>query len=188
MLATWIARVIQQNTEGFDHLIDVFHKPVVSFMERHPTLRAVLDGSWLGHPLHPAIIPIPIGAFTMGLVLDYVGIFIPSPGFYFATDVLYAFGLAMVVPALITGLTEWSTTEGGAKRVAFVHAASNLVAGGFIGGSLLLRAVGLRGFGIVASTTGYGVLLFGALLGGELSFTYAVGVQRHAAESARSDQ
>src|ERR671937_250290 len=36
-------------------------------------LKNWLNGVWLGHPLHPALTDVPIGAWTVGLVLDVVG-------------------------------------------------------------------------------------------------------------------
>ena len=33
-------------------------------------LRDMLQGVWLGHPLHPAVIDLPIGAWVSAAVLD----------------------------------------------------------------------------------------------------------------------
>jgi hypothetical protein len=33
-------------------------------------IRDVLHGTWLGHPLHPVLTDIPLGAWTTALVLD----------------------------------------------------------------------------------------------------------------------
>src|SRR5438067_8729052 len=35
--------------------------------------KTFLNGSWLGHPLHPAISDLPIGAWTTGLIMDLIG-------------------------------------------------------------------------------------------------------------------
>ena len=37
---------------------------------RSSRLREVLRGSWLGHPLHPLIITVPIGAWVCASALD----------------------------------------------------------------------------------------------------------------------
>jgi len=33
-------------------------------------VKNALHGTWLGHPLHPALVAIPIGAWTVAMVLD----------------------------------------------------------------------------------------------------------------------
>ena len=33
-------------------------------------LKNVLHGTWLGHPLHPALTHVPLGAWTTALALD----------------------------------------------------------------------------------------------------------------------
>jgi uncharacterized membrane protein len=175
MRAPWILRVVERLP--LDEIVDILHAPIRSFFERHPRIRRTLDGSWLGHPLHPALIPVPIGAFTTGLILD-VATVLGSTGSARAADLAFTFGLAATVPAVLTGLTEWSFLEGKPRRVAFIHAASNAVATGFVVGSLVLRAAGLRGAGILASSLGFLIVGFGAWLGGELSYHYGAGVGR----------
>ena len=36
-------------------------------------LKDALNGTWLGHALHPAITDVPVGAWTAALVLDLLG-------------------------------------------------------------------------------------------------------------------
>src|SRR5262245_66597870 len=36
-------------------------------------VRDFLHGTWLGHPLHPAVTDVPLGAWTAALVLDAAG-------------------------------------------------------------------------------------------------------------------
>jgi uncharacterized membrane protein len=186
MAAPRLLRVIEERTREIDEFIESVHRPVRGFMRRHPVVRAVLDGSWLGHPLHPALIPIPIGAWTTGLALDIAGIF-GMPGAARAADVAHGIGLVTAVAAVTTGLVEWSYVDGNPRRVAFVHASSNLVAAGLIGGSLLMRAAEQRAAGIALSVLAFGVVGFGAWIGGELSYHYGVGVGRVTSERRRGE-
>jgi len=39
-----------------------------------------MHGVWLGHPLHPVLTDVPLGAWTTGLVLDAVGAVRQDPG------------------------------------------------------------------------------------------------------------
>src|SRR2546426_7600374 len=50
----------------FVAIFAALYKPV-------PILKDFLNGVWLGHPLHPAITDVPIGAFVVALVLDLMG-------------------------------------------------------------------------------------------------------------------
>ncbi|UQA62809.1 DUF2231 domain-containing protein [Polyangium aurulentum] len=181
MSAPRLLRAIEERTREIDAFIETVHRPVRAFMRRHPVLRAALDGSWLGHPLHPAIIPIPIGAWTTGLVLDIAGIF-GVPGISRAADIAHGVGLATAVAAASTGLAEWSSLDGSPRRVAFAHASSNLIAAALFGGSLLMRMVELRASGIALSVLAFGVVGLGAWIGGELSYHYGVGVGRVSSE------
>jgi uncharacterized membrane protein len=141
----------------------------------------VLHGDFLGHPLHPALVTIPIGAWSCGLALDFIGL-LGGRGFRLGADAVCALGLAGALGAAVTGLADWSTTRGGARRVGFVHGATNLVVVGFYGASLLSRAVGLRGIGVALSTTGYALVGFSGWLGGELIYRHGVGLHPEACE------
>ncbi|MDI1483777.1 DUF2231 domain-containing protein [Polyangium sp. y55x31] len=175
MRIPWLLRVVERLP--LDEIVDVFHAPVRGFFARHPRIRRALDGSWLGHPLHPALIPVPIGAFTTGIVLD-VATLLGSPWAARGADLAFLFGLVATVPAALTGLTEWSYLDGNPRRVAFVHAVSNLASTNLVVGSVILRGMGLRGAGIAASSLGFLILGAGAWLGGELAYHYGAGVGR----------
>src|SRR5438067_7983509 len=75
-----------------------------------------VHGVWLGHPLHPVFTDLPIGAWTTGLVLDAVAGVRGDRGMARAADVAIAVGLAGAAGAAITGLTDWSETEGKPRR------------------------------------------------------------------------
>ncbi|MDI1444085.1 DUF2231 domain-containing protein [Polyangium sp. 6x1] len=175
MRTPWLLRVVERLP--LDEIVEVFQAPVRGFLGRHPRVRRALSGSWLGHPLHPALIPIPIGAFTTGLVLDVASL-LGSTWAARGADLAFQIGLVATVPAALTGLTEWSFLEGKARRVAFVHAMSNLASTKLMLGSVILRAMDLRGAGIAVSTLGFLVLGVGAWLGGELAYHYGAGVGR----------
>ncbi|MDI3285649.1 DUF2231 domain-containing protein [Polyangium sp. 15x6] len=184
MRVPWPLRVVERLP--LDEIVDVFHAPVRGFFARHPRIRRALDGSWLGHPLHPALIPVPIGAFTTGLVLD-VATLLGSTWAARGADLAFLFGLVATVPAALTGIVEWSYLEGKARRVAFVHAVSNVASTKLVVGSVILRAMELRGAGLVASSLGFLILGFGAWLGGELAYHYGAGVGRISEDRGDSD-
>ncbi|MGK7221389.1 Rieske 2Fe-2S domain-containing protein [Kocuria flava] len=139
-------------------------------------VRDLLSGAVLGHPLHPLLTDVPIGAWTMAGLLDLVGGRAAAP----AADVLVATGVAAAVPTAATGLHDWSDTRGGPRRVGLVHAAANSAALGFYTASLLARLRGRRTAGKALGLAGLGALTAGGYLGGHLSYVEGVSVNRTA--------
>src|SRR5919108_5990774 len=83
-------------------------------------VRDFLHGTWLGHPLHPLLTDIPLGAWTTALLLDALGT--RRRGFSRAADHAIGVGLAGGVAAAVTGLTDWQHTRGGDPRLGVTHA------------------------------------------------------------------
>ena len=136
-------------------------------------IKNFLHGIWLGHPLHPAMTDVPIGAWTTAAFLDLFGI---EQG----ADAAIGLGIVAALPTAAAGMADWSDTEGEERRVGLVHALLNSAALGCYVGSLIARRAGNRGFGIGLSTAGLAVNLWSAYLGGELSYRLGQGVNRNA--------
>ncbi|MEX5259663.1 DUF2231 domain-containing protein [Kocuria sp. CPCC 205263] len=130
----------------------------------------------IGHPLHPLLTDVPIGAWTMAAVLDLAG----GPSTARAADVLVAAGLAAAVPTAATGLNDWFDTQGADRRIGLVHATANSVALTFYAASLAARLRGRRGAGRALALVGYGCVTGGGYLGGHLVFARGVNVNRTA--------
>src|SRR5437016_14551127 len=112
--------------EDLDFL-DSFAKPLAKLTSRAVRPRPVrnfLSGTYLGHPLHPPLTDLPIGAWAMSGLMDSVG----GEGASAASEWLVAAGIAAAVPTALAGLNDWSDTHGGETRVGLVHAAANTTA------------------------------------------------------------
>jgi nitrite reductase/ring-hydroxylating ferredoxin subunit len=140
-------------------------------------VRDVLDGVWLGSPLHPALTDVPLGAWTTAAALDLAG--------SRAADDALAVGVLGAVPAALTGLNDWSHLRGDSKRVGTVHALVNTMGLALNVASIFARRDGRRGLGKALSGVAYAAALFSAHLGGQLSFGFGVRVNRTAFESPR---
>ncbi len=138
-----------------------------------------LNGTWLGHPLHPVLTDVPIGAWTMALLFDCIAMDA-------AADVAVAVGICSALAAAMTGIVDWSDTYGRAKRIGVAHAALNITGTAFYAASLASRKNN-RGLGKFLSLVGYGVLNAGAFLGGELVYGQQIGVNHAAAQELPSD-
>jgi nitrite reductase/ring-hydroxylating ferredoxin subunit len=168
------AHALVRRIEGFTAL-DKVAKPVAGLVGKAVQPRAVrnlLSGTNLGHPAHPMLTDLPIGAWSMSAVLDIFG----GAGAEQAADLLVGAGILSAVPTAATGLNDWSDTIGGDRRIGAVHATANVAALSLYMASLIARRSGGRGTGKVLGLAGFGVLVFGAYLGGHLSFAKGVNV------------
>jgi nitrite reductase/ring-hydroxylating ferredoxin subunit/uncharacterized membrane protein len=143
----------------------------------------LLSGTWLGHPLHPLLTDVVIGAWTSAAILDVAG----GEGAEQAADGLVAVGILAAGPTVATGASDWAELRGPARRVGSVHAIGNSTALALHALSLLARRRGDRRRGVALSLAGFGVAGFAAFLGGDLSFARGVGVNQTAFEDVPKD-
>ncbi|MFD0822736.1 (2Fe-2S)-binding protein, partial [Micromonospora zhanjiangensis] len=76
-----------EQASGLDRTGDRLQETVRSVL-RPRGLRDLLHGVWLGHPLHPALVQLPVGAWLSAAVLDLL------PGNRRSATVLVAVGTA----------------------------------------------------------------------------------------------
>ena len=154
-----------------------------AFAAGGPAGRAVknfLHGTWLGHPLHPVLTDVPIGAWTTALVFDALDA--SSHGWPWqrpvrrGADDAIVVGIVGALGAAVAGVTDWQHTDGKARRTGLAHAMLNTIALGLYTGSLLMRRRGARGAGRTLAGAGFGVMLASAYLGGRLIYREHIGV------------
>ena len=137
-------------------------------------VKDALSGTWLGHPAHPFLTDVTIGAFTSAVLLDLFGGRKAQP----AAKTLIRIGILSALPTAATGASDWSETSGEDRRIGAVHAASNSTALLLMIASRRARKRGHRMMGRLLALTGAGALGAGGYLGGHLSFARGVGVQK----------
>jgi nitrite reductase/ring-hydroxylating ferredoxin subunit len=147
------------------------------FAGRAP-LKDALNGTWLGHPVHPVVTDIPVGAMTLAAVLD-------ATGNDRAADLAVATGLAGMAASAATGAADAVDAEGRPQVLATVHATLMVASLGAYVGSFALRLGPRRGRPLarLLSFAGYGALTAGAYIGGDLVFRTGNQVDRHAFDS-----
>jgi nitrite reductase/ring-hydroxylating ferredoxin subunit/uncharacterized membrane protein len=146
-------------------------------------LKDVLSGTWLGHPLHPPLTDVVVGAWTSALLLDLLG----GDGAKHAADLLVAAGILAAVPTALSGLSDWSDVRGDSRRVGTVHAFGNTSALLLHTMSFVARRDGERSRGKLLSGLGFAVASASAWLGGHLSFARGVGVNQNAFDAGPSE-
>jgi nitrite reductase/ring-hydroxylating ferredoxin subunit/uncharacterized membrane protein len=185
-----IARIVENQTwldklgEPFQNwLLNLYGQPG----QANRRIKDILNGTWLGHALHPVLTDIPIGAWSCTMLLDLAWLNEESEGIARGADITMGLGIMGAVGAAVTGVTDWSDLDGTDRRVGLMH---GLLNSGILLtnlGSQVLRFTGRRRAGIALSTAGYLATLFTAYLGGELSFAKGVGVNHDAWEGGSDD-
>lgn len=149
-------------------------------------IKDVLNGTWLGHSVHPLLTDVPLGAWTGTALLDVAALG-GNQGIEDSADLTLVLGLLGATGAAITGVTDWSDQDGVDKRVGMMHGLLNGSATVMYLVSLILRRTGQRKTGVALSTLGYMLSMFSAYLGGEMVFAKGVGVNHVAWEGGSDD-
>ncbi len=147
----------------------------------HPAaqvVRNLLNGTWLGEPLHAVLTDIPIGAWTAAMVFDTLEVIAKRREFALAADTSITVGLVGALGAAVTGMTDWSDVDPPARRIGLTHGLLNLGGSLLFLTSLILRRKKSRNNARIASTLGYAAMAYSAHLGGEMVYRHRVGVDR----------
>lgn len=145
---------------------------------------AVLAGPY-GHPLHPILVTVPIGAWLGSLVFDVASRMVSNPGFLTqGSEWLIAVGVVGALAAACTGFLDLILIAPGtpAYRTAITHMCLNVaVTAAYLanfwwrhgtyrhGGPVPLGMLGVSVLSVV-------VLSLSGFLGGKLAFRYGVRV------------
>ncbi|MEW2512436.1 Rieske (2Fe-2S) protein [Streptomyces sp. NPDC046870] len=137
--------------------------------------RDLLHGRWLGHPVHPLMVQVPIGSWLSAAVLDLY------PGRSREAGLLVGVGLASAAPAALAGWVDWAELHRQQQRVGLVHALANSAAVGLYAASLGCRVKGRGAAGRAYGFLGLTAVALGGMLGGHLAYRQASGAN-HAEE------
>jgi nitrite reductase/ring-hydroxylating ferredoxin subunit/uncharacterized membrane protein len=148
---------------------------------RGKPIQNALHGVWLGHSLHPALVGIPIGAWTTAFVLDIAEETTGDRSFRRGADLAVATGLVGAAGSAITGLTDWKDVDGPPRRTGMVHALINIAATVCYAASAVQRRRHRRGSGRALAYAGFGLSMTAAWFGGHLVSADQIGVEHKAA-------
>src|SRR5689334_17793065 len=160
MASEALIKVVEQQ-EILDRLSDQI-QPLVqnAFKSAGPAgreLKNILHGTWLGHPLHPGLTDVPLGAWTAALALDAMESISGRKELGAGADAAIAIGLVGAAGAAVTGLTDWSETNGRARKVGLLHGLLNVGATVLYSTSLVLRSKQKRNAGVGFAMLGFAV-------------------------------
>ncbi len=176
-----LSRLVALNDGWAKPFGDFNHRWVSALFRPIRPIRDFLNGTWLGHPVHPAVTDVPIGALLVVVLLDLIGAVDPA----FWALVLTQLTL---VAAAVTGLADYSDTDGTARTRATLHGTLMVVGATLTLVSLVLRATSAGHDGgtlaVGLSLVGLLVLTAGAYVGGDVVFALGNMVSRHAFRGA----
>jgi nitrite reductase/ring-hydroxylating ferredoxin subunit len=178
-MAHLFARLVAMN-DGWARPFGEFNRRWASALFRpiHP-IRDLLNGRWLGHPLHAATTDIPIGLLLGTVVLDVLG----QPA---AADIVLVGTIIFMVLSALSGLADYSDTTGMALTRATLHSTIMVVTLVILIVSAVLRAGAPvdRTVPIALSIIGFVLITIGAFVGGDVAYVFGNMVSRHAFRGA----
>jgi len=147
--------------DGVDAALTPLAQPLVD----DPRLRDLLQGTWIGHALHPIMTDLPLGLWTSASVLDLLG----GPQDRPAARRLTGLGVLSALPTAVTGLAEWaSVTSRADRRTGALHALLNVTALACYAGSWRARRKRPEG-GVALALAGATAAAAAGYLGGHLT-------------------
>jgi nitrite reductase/ring-hydroxylating ferredoxin subunit/uncharacterized membrane protein len=177
-VARWLVRVMDAQRPWVRPLGEFVHKIDHAIFHAMPSVRDLLNGRWLGHPIHAVLTDAPIGILFLVIVLDVVG----QPA---AAGWALAIGVLAMAGAAVAGFADYADTDGLARDRATLHSSLMVAAlvlylidgllrlGGPVGGPASTAAVGL-------SVVAFLVLAAGGFVGGDIVYVMGNMVDRHA--------
>lgn len=151
---------------------------------KHPV--SIVAGPY-GHPFHPMVVTVPIGAWTASLVFDLVSRWSSRPD-VFATGSRWLLGIGILgaLVAAVLGFLDYLTipADTPARRTATTHMVLNLAVTAALTLSFLLRdGVGPVSWGLIVwSAVALAALGLSGWLGGKLTYHYGVRVADEATQ------
>lgn len=167
-----LSRVIDpiEHSASADTLVEHFRPKIGRILPSDSARTRWLQGSWLGHPLHPMLTDVVIGCWTTAWLIDVSGSKRHEP----VADAMVGLGVLAVLPTVLSGWADWTRQPRSLQRVGVVHAAANGLAATAYAASWIARKRGNRRKGVVLGHIGATTATAGGFLGGHLAFQ-----QRH---------
>ncbi len=174
---SWVDRIAKPVNHLLDGLLLPAEKAGTAPPRRHA--KNVLNGVFMGHPVHPMLVALPQGAWSMTLLFDLASRRRPVEA-HWAADLSVLVGLAGAGGSIATGLADWSDSDGVARTTGFLHGVAMSGSTTLFLASLLARRTGRQGRGQALSVLGYGLMMAGGYLGGHEVFKIGYAVDHSA--------
>jgi nitrite reductase/ring-hydroxylating ferredoxin subunit/uncharacterized membrane protein len=175
MIGRFLTRIVDAQAGWAKPFGEFNHRWLSALFGPIRPIKDLLNGTWLGHPVHSAATDLPIGALTVAIVLELVGQ-------HTASDIALVVAVVSILGAIVTGLADYTDADGTARTRATVHATVMLVSQVLFVVSLLIRGGNPpdRSLATILVLVGFATISLGAAIGGDLVFLIGTNVNRHA--------
>lgn len=166
---------LSASSPWLDPLADTLKKAVSPLLgEQGPrAVKDLLYGTWMGHPLHPFLTDVTLGALTTSFALDVLG---EEDG----ADMALKLGVLTSGATALSGAAQWydATNNEEPRRLGALHAEMNTLALGLYVASWMLRDRDNRTAGIATAWMGHALSHASGYIGGHLAYVLGIGVDR----------
>ena len=178
-MAHLLARLVAMNDRWAQPFGDFNHRWLTALFRPLGPVKDLLNGRWLGHPLHGAATDLPIGLLAATVILDLLDQ-------RAAADIALVATIVTILLAALTGLADYTTTDGTARTRATTHATVMTLGLVVLLVSLATRAgdPAARTVPVALSIVGFLVITAGAFIGGDVVYVLGNMVSRHAFRGA----
>lgn len=175
----WLTRIIDAQGRWAKPFGDFNNRWLKALFRPIPAIRDLLNGRWLGHPLHGVLTDAPIGILFLVIILDVLDL-------RSAADIALIVGILSMLAAALAGFADYSDTDGTARERATVHSTLMVVALLVYVASLAIRGAGDddRTAAVWTSVVAFLILSAGAYVGGDVVYALGNMVSRHAFRGA----
>jgi nitrite reductase/ring-hydroxylating ferredoxin subunit len=176
MLERW-SKPLSGLSNAIAKLMDAIFRPLA---RPGKLLQDFLNGSWLGHSVHPVVTDVVVGGATAALLLQVLIWFGVTE---LDVALIWLLGLTWLsaLSAVVTGLTDFKDTATGDERnVVGLHGEINIVATVLFIAAFLAAVAGASAAAAWLLVAGYLVLTVGAFIGGHVVYKYGYMVNHNA--------
>jgi uncharacterized membrane protein len=158
------------------------------------SLKEFLQGTWLGHPLHPALVHVPTGLWVSALVFDLLTVLgVESNALVRSSFYALAAGLVVALLAAPAGLADWwdIKREKPAWTLGLWHMILNITITLLAAVNVYFRlgpalqAEKVETGPLLLSVLMVGLLLVSGYLGGRMVYNYGTSVARQSKQEWR---
>ena len=178
-MAHLLARLVALNDRWARPFGDFNHRWLSALFGPIRPIKDLLNGRWLGHPLHAALTDVPIGLLLAAVILDVLDQ-------RAAADIALVATVVSMAAAALPGFADYSDTDGTARTRATTHATLMILALVVLLVSLFVRAgdPADRTVAVVLGLVALGLVTAGAFVGGDVVYVFGNMVSRHAFRGA----
>jgi uncharacterized membrane protein len=142
------------------------------------------------HPIHPMLVPIPIGLWIFAFVCDLIFVLGSGVGLWFTLSFWTMIGGVIgALIAAVPGMIDMLSLRGPTRRLALTHMALNVTVVVLYAVNIgtRIQGSGVAGAPLILSIIAIGLLAVSGWLGGHMVYVHGVAVDTNRAENEQRE-